>query len=161
MICFEYVNSQLHLRGMKNLLFTVLISSVLIGCETKPERVIESEWNPEQPKLVAFYTVNEGDKIKLSEEKYYENGNLEYSGGYDADGNRDGDWKYYYPSGTLWSEGSYINGLKSGIKKVYWPEGTIRYEGKFDNDEKTGRWVFYDKEGNILDERDYSSTAEK
>ena len=152
----KYYNSAITFALMKNLIgLLFLLSIVLSGCEPKPERVIESEWNAEQPKLVAYF-LEEGDvKFKQKEEKFYEDGTMEYSGGYDAEGNRHGEWKYFYKTGTLWSLGNYTNGLKTGKKEVYWPKGQIRYEGFFAEDAKSGHWIFYDMEDQIIDELDF------
>lgn len=141
---------------MKNVfLIFPIIALILVACEPKPERVVETEWSPEQPKLVSFYVEQNDVKFKQSEEKYYENGKMEYAGSYDSDGKRHGDWKYYYSNGNIWSTGSYDHGSKTGIKQVYWPEGQLRYEGSFTNDQKSGHWIFYDMEGNIIEEKDY------
>jgi antitoxin component YwqK of YwqJK toxin-antitoxin module len=150
-----------HFRLMKSLFPIALLAVVLTSCQNKPEPVVESEWSPEQPKLIAYYAEEGEAKYKQREEKYYEDGVLEYSGGYDIYGKRHGDWKYNYPNGNLWSIGTYDHGKKTGPKKVYWPEGQIRYEGSFENDEKSGRWVFYDMEGKVLDERTFPSPAQE
>lgn len=141
---------------MKNLLVVLVVcASLLSACEPKPKRVVESEWTPEQPKLVAFYLEKGEEKFKQREEKFYEDGTTEYIGEYDAEGNRQGEWKYYYKDGKLWSLGNYTNGKKSGKKEVYWPTGQIRYEGFFNDDEKSGHWIFYDMANQIIQERDY------
>jgi len=150
-----------HFRLMKSLFPIALLAVVLTSCQNKPEPVVESAWSPEQPKLIAYYAEEGEAKYKQREEKYYEDGVLEYSGGYDIYGKRHGDWKYKYPNGNLWSIGTYDHGKKTGPKKVYWPEGQIRYEGSFENDEKSGRWVFYDMEGKVLDERTFPSPAQE
>ncbi len=141
---------------MKNaLIFFPILLLMLASCEPKPERVVESEWSTEQPKLVSFFIEVDDVKFKQGEEKYYENGKLEYTGTYDPAGERHGDWKYYYSNGNLWSTGSYEHGIKTGVKQVYWPEGKLRYEGNFTDDQKSGHWIFYDMEGNIIEEKDY------
>lgn len=128
---------------------------LLSSCEPKPEKVIEESWSAEQPKLIAYYMEEGEEKVKVNEEKFYEDGKPEYTGGFDADGKRHGEWKYYYRNGTLWSLGNYYHGIKTGKKEVYWPDGIIRYEGFFADDKKSGHWIFYDMEGKILEEKDY------
>lgn len=130
--------------------------SDLISFSPKPEKVIESEWNASQPKLVAYYLEQEGTKFKVKEEKFYEDGTMEYTGAYDNEGNRHGEWKYFYPAGSIWSIGNYDHGIKTGKKEVYWPEGQLRYEGFFANDKKSGHWKFYDLEGKVIQEADYN-----
>ncbi len=137
------------------MVFTFLCSIVISACELKPEMVLEESWSPEQPKLVAYYLEEGEQKVKVKEDKFYEDGITEYTGGYDADGQRHGEWKYFYKSGTLWSLGNYDHGKKTGKKEVYWPDGIIRYEGFFADDKKSGHWIFYDMQGNILEEKDY------
>ena len=120
-----------------------------------PERIVESNWSSEQPKLVSYYLEDGDKKIKTSEEKFYDNGTMEYSGSFDSDGKRQGEWKYYYQDGTLWSLGNYEHGLKTGAKLVYWPDGQVRYEGFFANDQKSGHWKFYNLDGSLLQEMDF------
>lgn len=152
----KYYRIALNFDLMKNFFLLLIVSSIFItGCEPKPERVVESEWTPEQPKLVT-YLIEDGDtKYKEKEEKFYDDGSMEYVGGYDSDGNRHGEWKYYYQNGNLWSLGNYLNGIKTGKKEVYWPTGQLRYEGFFADDQKSGHWVFYDMDGSIINEADY------
>ncbi|MEZ4721520.1 MAG: hypothetical protein R2813_06535 [Flavobacteriales bacterium] len=132
-----------------------MLAFIMSACEQKPERVVEKAWTPEQPKLVAYYLEKDGKKIKQREEKFYEDGVLEYEGGLDEQGKRHGEWRYYYKTGTLWSLGVYQNGLMEGKKEVYWPDGKKRYEGYFSNDKKSGHWTFYNMDGSILQERDF------
>ena len=140
---------------MKYSLALIAISLMFSACTNEPESVVESEWTPEQPKLVAFFLEENDVKFKQSEEKYYEDGAMEYSGSYDIEGNRHGEWKYYYTNGNIWSVGNYANGAKTGVKQVYWPEGKMRYEGFFTDDLKSGHWKFYDKDGSLIEEMDY------
>ena len=46
---------------MKYSLALIAISLMFSACTNEPERVVESEWTPEQPKLVAFF-LEENDK---------------------------------------------------------------------------------------------------
>lgn len=133
----------------------LLIAALAIGCQTEPAQVVESNWSPEQPKLIAYYEEVNGDSVKVKEEKFYEEGTTEYIGGYDENGLRHGEWRYFYKDGTLWSLGVYEHGVMNGKKEVYWPDGTLRYEGYFLNNEKSGHWVFYKADGSILQEMDY------
>ena len=152
----KYCNSAVTFGPMKNLIaLFVLCSALFASCEPTPERVVESEWSAEQPKLVTYFLEEGETKFKQKEEKFYEDGTTEYTGGYDVEGNRHGEWKYYYKDGTLWSLGNYANGKKTGKKEVYWPAGQIRYEGFFADDEKSGHWIFYDMENQIIQELDY------
>ena len=136
--------------------FSLLFIGMLLifsSC-VKPKRVVEEFYTPEQPKLVAYYTTEDGVKVKVEEEKYYENGKLEYKGGYDKDKRRNGRWEYYFNNGKLWSIGEYEYGKMEGKKEVYWPDGQIRYKGQFSNNKKSGHWVFYNADGSVLKEMD-------
>lgn len=144
---------------MKHRLIFLLITSI-VSCN-KPERVVEEEWSPGNPKTVAWYQEEDGAKFKVQEEKYYKDGKTEYNGSFDKVGLRHGEWKYYYPNGNLWSLGNYDHGKNSGKKAVYWPEGNIRYEGQFKDDQKSGHWIFYNMDGTILQEMDFDSAAAK
>lgn len=150
-----------HTFGRMNLRsqLTLLIALVLISCEPELERVVERSWNDDQPKLVGYFASDDTGSTKVKEEKFYEDGQLEYVGGLDEKGARHGTWKYYYNNGQLWSLGEYSHGLMDGKKEVYWPDGTMRYQGQFINDEKSGKWTFYNVDGTILEEREFSPKA--
>lgn len=145
---------------MKQWIILTFLALVLISCN-RPEKVVEKEWKPGQPKLIGWYLEEDGAKYKTREEKYYEDGKLEYEGSYDKDGLRHGEWKYYYQNGNLWSLGNYEHGRDHGKKKVYWPEGNIRYEGFFSNDQKSGHWIFYNMDGTVLQEMDFDTVTVK
>ena len=130
--------------------------ALLWACEQAPEKVVIESWSLKQPKLVAYYIVDGATRVKVSEERFYQDGTREYIGHFDENGERHGEWKYYYKSGQLWSLGSYINGKKDGKKEVYWPDGTKRYEGQFIGDEKSGIWTFYNPDGTVLQKMDFN-----
>lgn len=125
---------------------------LLASCEPTTERVVEKEWSPEQPKLVAWYLGEGEERHKVKEEEYYEDGTMEYSGEYDPEGKRHGEWRYYHKNGNLWSLGHFDHGLKTGVKELYWQDGSIRYKGQFLDDQKTGTWTFYNMDGSVLEE---------
>ncbi|GAB4375011.1 MAG: hypothetical protein Kow0075_01100 [Salibacteraceae bacterium] len=143
---------------MKAILLTLGIALVATACDqSKTERVTEAIWSPEQPKIVAIYRVKDEERTRIGEERYYENGQLEYTGEFNEKGQRHGLWKYYYKNGNLWSEGRYDNGKKTGLKKVYWPDGTLRFEGQYANDKQVGVWTFYNPDGTVLHEKDFGN----
>lgn len=145
---------------MKRWIIFTFLAVAFISCN-RPEKVVEKEWTPGHPKLIGWYVEEDGTKYKTREEKYYEDGKLEYEGAYDKDGLRHGEWKYYYQNGNLWSLGNYEHGQDHGQKKVYWPEGNIRYEGFFSNDRKSGHWIFYNMDGTVLQEMDFDTASVK
>lgn len=140
---------------------TLLIAFLLVACEPDLERLVELSWSDEQPKLVGYYEVRESERVKVKEEKFYEDGQIEYEGGLDPKGRRHGTWRYYYTNGQLWSLGEYENGLMEGKKEVYWPDGTMRYQGQFSHEEKTGKWTFYNVDGTVLEEREFAPKAKE
>ena len=56
--------------------------------------------------------------------KYFESGQLKYSGGY-AKNKVEGKVTYYYASGKVDAEGMYVNDLKNGPLKYYKEDGTV------------------------------------
>lgn len=125
------------------------------SCEKEPERRVIEHWTETQPKLVGFYLEEDGQQLKVKEEKFYADGTREYYGSFDEDGARHGEWRYYYDSGQLWSLGFYDHGSKEGKKEVYWPDGTKRYEGQFKDDLKVGVWTFYNPDGTVLQKMNF------
>jgi antitoxin component YwqK of YwqJK toxin-antitoxin module len=136
-------------KGMKFLMLMAIIS--LISC-SKPERVVVESYSEDKPKVVEFQIEEDGKKITVGQELYYENGKLQSKGEFDVSGERNGRWEYYFNNGQLWSVGEYKNGAMEGKKEVYWPSGQMRYSGFFKNNEKSGLWVFYNEDGSILQE---------
>lgn len=139
----------------------LMLTIGLASCEKAPERVVDQSWTETQPKLVKYFQAEGDNRVKIKEEKFYEDGTREYVGTFDETGKRHGEWRYFFPNGNLWSLGEYKNGLKHGKKEVYWPDGTKRYVGQFKDDEKSGKWTFFDTDGSILQEMDFSEANTK
>jgi antitoxin component YwqK of YwqJK toxin-antitoxin module len=137
--------------------WAMVMAIVLMACEKEPERVVTEQWSETQPKLVSYYLEQDNQRMKVKEEKFYQDGTREYVGGFDEKGLRNGEWRYYYDSGQLWSLGGYDHGLKEGKKEVYWPDGTKRYEGQFKEDLKSGTWTFYNPDGTILQKMNFDA----
>lgn len=142
----------------KKALYLAFLLLGLAACN-KPEPVTKSTWPDGSPKLVVFYMKENGTKTKVKEAQYYENGQMEYTGTFDPDGRRHGDWKYWYDNGNLWSEGTFEHGDRAGNKKVYWPSGLLRYEGQYKDNREAGVWKFYNQEGRQDNEVDFDKQA--
>lgn len=138
-------------KGMKVLMLMAI--ALLVSC-TKPERVVVESYSDNKPKVVEFQIEEDGKKITVGQELYYENGKLQSKGEFDENGKRNGRWEYYFNNGKLWSVGEYKNGVMEGKKEVYWPSGQMRYKGAFKGNEKSGHWIFYNEDGSILKEVD-------
>lgn len=141
-----------HLRFLLPFFFLVLAA----GCN-KLESEVTERWTEEQPKLVTYYQGQDDQRIKVKEEQFYEDGKLEYTGTFNANGKREGTWKYWYPNGNLWSTGQFLNGKRKGPSEVYYETGELRYKGAFDNDKEVGQWTFYKPDGTIYNEIDFDS----
>ena len=137
----------------------LLVFGLMQGCAPEMERVVDQSWSETQPKLVKYYSGKEESRYKAKEECFYEDGTREYTGTFDENGKRHGEWRYFFPDGNLWSLGEYKHGLKHGKKEVYWPDGSLRYEGRFTEDEKSGKWTFYNQDGSILQQMDFSKQS--
>ena len=156
-IPLDKFNNAIIFEHMKKWMIFLLVGVMAVNtaCQKEPERKVIDSWTETQPKLVGFYFEEDGQSVKVKEEKFYEDGTREYFGSFDKDGLRHGEWRYYYNSGQLWSLGFYEHGSKEGKKEVYWPDGIKRYEGQFSNDEKTGSWSFYNTDGSLLQKMNF------
>ena len=132
-----------------NTLFQHIICIILlitsISCNRKTETV-ESTYPNGNAKVISIS--KEG--VKMSQQKFYENGEKETEGSFNEKGERTGIWKYWYQNGNLWSVCEYKNGKRDGKTTVYYKNGNIRYEGSFSNNQPSGAWTFKDEEGNII-----------
>lgn len=81
--------------------------------------------------------------------KYYENGSIKDSCGYNTEKQLSGEWKSYSSNGVLLEKGSYEQGNETGEWKYYYSEGTIKTTGSFAKGEKIGTWIYYTKNGDI------------
>lgn len=144
-------------KMIKQYYYLPLILLLVLNACSKPERVVVESYADNKPKIVEFQLEEDGKKITVGQELYYENGKLQSKGEFDEAGQRNGRWEYYFNNGKLWSIGEYKNGVMEGKKEVYWPNGKMRYSGAFKNNEKSGRWVFYNEDGSVLKEVDMPS----
>ncbi|GEM_PF-379911 len=130
--------------------------TIAAGCNELESEVLES-WTEEQPKLVGYFKTEGKERMKVKEEKFYENGQMEYVGSYDQEGKRHGSWKYWYANGKLWSTGEFVEGRRTGPAEVYYENGNLRYKGQFKDNKEVGQWIFHKEDGSLLNEIDFDS----
>jgi antitoxin component YwqK of YwqJK toxin-antitoxin module len=70
------------------------------------------------------------ENVKVKEQLYFENGQLDYEGEYKR-GQEHGDWTYYWPNGNLKSEEFYERGLEEGTMYDYNEDGAKIKEYKY------------------------------
>jgi antitoxin component YwqK of YwqJK toxin-antitoxin module len=94
-----------------------------------------------------FFTPNQG---RFGEWKfYYENGNLKQIGNYKFD-NISGEWKYYRENGDLRSVGNYNDyGSLNGESRFYHENGKLDAIGNYTTGKKTGKWRTYFNNGKL------------
>ena len=69
------------MRKIRTLAITGAIL-VLSSCGEKLEQEVELTWPDGSPQKVLYYDRNKGEREKVREERFYENGNKEMVGGY-------------------------------------------------------------------------------
>jgi len=143
---------------MKSYFAILFLALFAVACDTT-EEIVEEKWGDGTPKRVVVYQPVDTGKVMLREKGYYEGGQVQIEGSYDASGARQGLWKFWYKNGQLWTEGEYVGGSRQGRKVVFWENGKKRYEGTFEDDVKVGVWKFFDVQGNEVKQLDYSATA--
>jgi len=124
---------------------------VLNSCNGKLEQEIDSTWPDGNPRKVIYYEMVGGEKEKVREERFYENGNQEMVGGYRGI-KKEGEWIYWFQDGRKWSQASYVNDIKEGKATVWREDGNKNYEGTYTTGKPHGTWIFYDKDGSRLKE---------
>ncbi len=93
--------------------------------------------------LIAGYGFAQNPKVKVEKTGdltmatyYYDNGNIEQQGTFNADGKLHGEWVSYDVNGNKLSVGHYDNGLKVG-KWFFWQNGVVK-EVEYKNSKITG-----------------------
>lgn len=139
---------------LKNVLAIFGLAFLLACSNNDGIRVVEENFPNGKEKIVRYYKDSKNEKILLSEEQYYDNGQIKSKGDF-KNNQRHGLWTYWYENGNVWSEGKFKNGLSHGFRKVYHLNGEIYYEGKYKNDKPIGTWTFWDEEGRFIKEHKY------
>lgn len=138
---------------MQILRAAVILGTILafFSCGTNLEKEIESSWPNDNPKKVIYYERVMGERKKVREERFYEDGSKEMIGGYNGI-KKEGDWIYWYQDGRKWSQASYKNDIKEGKATVWRENGNKNYEGTYSAGKPHGTWIFYDDDGSRLKE---------
>lgn len=140
--------------NLKNI-FAILFFATLFSCSNNPDvRVVEENYPSGKEKVVRFYKQDKTDKILVSEEQYYDNGQLKSKGSF-RNSERHGEWSYWYENGNIWSEGEFKNGKSHGYRRVYHLNGELYYKGTYKNGKPSGTWSFWDEEGRFIKEHKY------
>ena len=82
---------------------------------------------------IVWYVVQKGNKkIKVKEEIYYANGNLDYVGNFKG-GVEHGTWTYYYENGSKKAVETWNNGKEIGVHLEFNPDGSLKLESHYKN----------------------------
>lgn len=80
----------------------------------------------------------------------YDNGKLEYSIEYDADGLEHGQWKFYFENGQVEMMENYNHGLPVGAWESYYENGQLESKSFYNNQGyETGIWEGYFENGKL------------
>lgn len=141
---------------MKNYLIFVFAAIVFVSCNSSDKnksdedtnQVVVTRYINDQPQIINYFEVVEGDKVVVYQKEYYEDGNLLKEGAI-KNNKRHGIWTSYYRDGKKWSEGEFVEGKMEGSTTSFHPNGGVRYTGSFENGRKSGEWRFYDEDGEL------------
>lgn len=106
-----------------------------------PNAELESDWITEQMWYengqLRFKVFQPEGSDTYRQIGYYENGTLQYEGGFDKHGRTAGTWTHYYENGQIEKTGKYCNScLQKGRRPFFYGI-------------PTGKWNFYDEDGNL------------
>ena len=106
---------------------------ILISSTTNAQQKVVVKEHPDGTPHVIFYMSGKGSKaVKVKEEGYYPNGNMEYSG--EVKNNAEnGEWKYYYENGNIKAIEFWKNGVETGTWKEFHPDGQLATETVYKN----------------------------
>jgi len=120
------------------------------------------------PKLKETYTdLDDNEKKRKKEQRYYDSGQLSYEGSFTACPSRsyqrwceEGIYRVYYDNGTLREETSYKNGERSGTSKTWLDNGKLwKVEEYVDGKIRSKR--SYDLFGNLIESEEYEEDGSK
>jgi antitoxin component YwqK of YwqJK toxin-antitoxin module len=137
--------------GIKRAISILGIFLAMYSCNGKLEQEIDSSWPDGTPQKVVYYDMAGGERVKVREERFYEDGSKEMVGGYHGI-KKEGDWIYWFQDGKEWSQASYDNDIKVGKAIVWREDGNKNYEGTYSTGKPHGTWIFYDTDGSRLKE---------
>jgi antitoxin component YwqK of YwqJK toxin-antitoxin module len=111
------------------LLFFLMIT---VLSYSQGRKVVVKEHANGKPHII-YYMDGTGPKaVKIKEEGYYANGNMEYSG-HVKNGVEHGEWRYYYENGNLRAIENWKNGREEGVWKEFHPDGQLAREVVYKN----------------------------
>jgi len=139
---------------MKNILFAILLSFVLIAA-TDPytiKRISDKDFRYE------FYTIKKEISIKHHKTYFWFKGGLIHM----TEGCVSGqllhrEFKKYYHSNQLAEQGIFKKGLKVGLWKNWFENGSTQSTQEYSNGQKHGKFYNYNIEGKILEKGFYRS----
>jgi len=136
---------------ISRLIIFTSVSMTVAACSGNLEKEIESSWPDGSPQKVIYFENQGGERIKIREERFYENGTQEMTGEYNGL-KKEGEWIYWYDDGRKWSQANYKNDIKEG-KTIVWRENGYKiYEGAYATGKPHGSWIFYDADGSRIKE---------
>ncbi|MDR0971490.1 MAG: hypothetical protein LBM25_03810 [Bacteroidales bacterium] len=103
--------------------FILFTFSLIIGCKGTNKEVISTYENG-NPKKVYYTKQENGNKIKVKEVMYYENGYIRYEGAF-LNGERTGVWMFYFENGTLFALADFTNNSNGNNWEVYKTDKTV------------------------------------
>ena len=113
----------------KKLLFVHLFSLLPMSLQDVDlQQHVLRKWPDGKPYVVVY--TSGPDQVKVKEELYYDNGQLDYSGSY-LNGKEHGEWKYYWENGNIKSIEYYERGLENGTMYDYNENGQPIVEYKY------------------------------
>lgn len=113
---------------MRSLLFILLLVSLSTNAQ---ERIVAQTFEDGSSHVVLYFKGKGEDAYKVKEEVYFENGNLDYSGEYNKEGQEDGEWTYYHNNGNVMALEYYKDGLEHGTFKEYHTDGQLFRESDY------------------------------
>lgn len=90
----------------------------------------------------------------ISEQKWYQNGQLLLTVGY-KNNSYHGMYRDYYPNGNKRVEQEYVEGIKHGSYNSYFENGNKYYEGVFENGKPKGEMITHSRDGKQKRSKNY------
>lgn len=139
---------------MKKLLYLFCCLFAFVACESYDEEIIVGQYDNGIPVKVEYYNFIKGEKQKVKEVSYFNNGEKEQEVEY-LNGQFHGKYRLWYNNGQLWIDELYENGIKHGKFIVYSDDGDKSFSGEYNQGAKTGEWNFWDNKGNLVKTEKY------
>jgi len=145
---------------MKKILFGLLIFSIIISCQSVPNKdqgleyteyinskdlveQVAEQYPSGQKKAVVYRESDDVEQQPVKEVHFFENGNIQVEGTL-LNGQRHGTWTFYHDNGKVWSTGKFIKGKSEGLFEIYDKKGQIKFKYHYKNDEIVKEEYFID-----------------